>query len=70
MADTKTFGPRLHTYTHADAIEDGVLADYQLVVPTITDTHLRTVITTPRHTPASALPHAAPPRCTWRFSKR
>ncbi|MGQ4334235.1 Helicase associated domain protein [Streptomyces hayashii] len=47
MADTKTFGPRLHTYTHADAIEDGVLADYQLVVPTITDAHLRTVLTTP-----------------------
>jgi len=45
MADTKTFGPRLHTYTHADAIEDGVLADYQLVVPTITDTHLRTELT-------------------------
>jgi superfamily II DNA or RNA helicase len=47
MADTKTFGPRLHTYSHADAIEDGVLADYQLVVPTITDTQLRTVLTTP-----------------------
>ncbi|GHE71568.1 DEAD/DEAH box helicase [Streptomyces capitiformicae] len=47
MADTKTFGPRLHTYTHADAIEDGVLADYQLVVPTITDTHLRTELTAP-----------------------
>ncbi|MEU4110878.1 Helicase associated domain protein [Streptomyces sp. NPDC027717] len=47
MADTKTFGPRLHTYSHADAIDDGVLADYQLVVPTITDTHLRTVLTTP-----------------------
>lgn len=47
MADTKTFGPRLHTYTHANAIEDGVLADYQLVVPTITDTHLRTELTTP-----------------------
>ncbi|GAA3311967.1 hypothetical protein GCM10020295_82890 [Streptomyces cinereospinus] len=47
MADPKTFGPRLHTYSHADAIDDGVLADYQLVVPTITDTHLRTVLTTP-----------------------
>ncbi|MFE9374810.1 Helicase associated domain protein [Streptomyces sp. NPDC006711] len=47
MADTKTFGPRLHTYSHADAIDDGVLADYQLVVPTITDTHLRTVLATP-----------------------
>ncbi|MGW6207382.1 Helicase associated domain protein [Streptomyces sp. NPDC055089] len=47
MADAKTFGPRLHTYTHADAIDDGVLADYQLVVPTITDTDLRTVLTTP-----------------------
>ncbi|MGW6456812.1 Helicase associated domain protein [Streptomyces sp. NPDC055078] len=47
MADTKIFGPRLHTYSHADAIEDGVLADYQLVVPTITDTQLRTVLATP-----------------------
>ncbi|GAA0683989.1 DEAD/DEAH box helicase [Streptomyces thermocarboxydus] len=46
MADPKTFGPRLHAYSHADAIDDGVLADYQLVVPTITDTHLRTVLTT------------------------
>ncbi|MEU5090660.1 Helicase associated domain protein [Streptomyces sp. NPDC021356] len=47
MDDPKTFGPRLHTYTHAAAIEDGVLADYQLLVPTITDTDLRTVLTDP-----------------------
>ncbi|GHG83540.1 DEAD/DEAH box helicase [Streptomyces griseocarneus] len=45
MTDTKTFGPRLHTFSHADAIEAGVLADYQLVVPTITDTDLRTALT-------------------------
>ncbi|MEU5431327.1 Helicase associated domain protein [Streptomyces olivoreticuli] len=45
MDDVKVFGPRLHTYSHADAIEDGVLADYQLIVPTITDTDLRTILT-------------------------
>ncbi|WP_326695836.1 Helicase associated domain protein [Streptomyces sp. NBC_01754] len=47
MDDLKVFGPRLHTYSHAEAIEDGVLADYQLLVPTITDTDLRTVLTDP-----------------------
>ncbi|MFF3396179.1 Helicase associated domain protein [Streptomyces sp. NPDC002669] len=49
MDDIKVFGPRLHTYTHAAAIEDGVLADYQLLIPTITDTDLRTVLTDPDH---------------------
>ncbi|MFE7314236.1 Helicase associated domain protein [Streptomyces sp. NPDC057555] len=44
MTDTKTFGPRLHTYSHAQAIEDGILADYQVVVPTITDSDLRTAL--------------------------
>ncbi len=47
MDDPKVFGPRLHTYTHAEAIEDGVLADYQLLIPTITDTDLRQVLTDP-----------------------
>lgn len=47
MDDPKVFGPRLHTYTHAQAIEDGVLADYQLLIPTITGTDLRTVLTDP-----------------------
>lgn len=45
MDQPKIFGPRLHTYSHADAIDDGVLADYQLVVPTITDTELRAALT-------------------------
>ncbi|MGW8328532.1 Helicase associated domain protein [Streptomyces sp. NPDC055897] len=45
MDDPKVFGPRLHTYSHADAITDGVLADYQLLIPTITDTDLRTLLT-------------------------
>ncbi|MFF2654290.1 Helicase associated domain protein [Streptomyces sp. NPDC058045] len=45
MDDPKVFGPRLHTYSHADAIADGVLADYQLLIPTITDTDLRTLLT-------------------------
>ncbi|MEV8022790.1 Helicase associated domain protein [Streptomyces sp. NPDC086554] len=44
MDAPKVFGPRLHTYSHADAIEDGVLADYQLLIPTITDTDLRTTL--------------------------
>ncbi|MFE1797739.1 DEAD/DEAH box helicase family protein [Streptomyces sp. NPDC059517] len=47
MDQPKIFGPRLHTYSHADAIDDGVLADYQLVVPTITDTDLRAALTDP-----------------------
>ncbi|MFF4838237.1 Helicase associated domain protein [Streptomyces sp. NPDC001315] len=47
MDDPKVFGPRLHTYSHADAIEDGVLADYQLLIPTITDTELRSTLTDP-----------------------
>ncbi|WP_438453381.1 Helicase associated domain protein [Streptomyces asiaticus] len=45
MDDVKVFGPRLHTYSHADAIDDGVLADYQLLIPTITDTELRNALT-------------------------
>ncbi|MFI0980710.1 Helicase associated domain protein [Streptomyces sp. NPDC021093] len=45
MDDPKVFGKRLHTYPHATAIEDGVLADYQLLIPTITDTDLRSVLT-------------------------
>ncbi|WP_405825964.1 Helicase associated domain protein [Streptomyces sp. NBC_01390] len=45
MDQPRVFGPRLHTYSHADAIDDGVLADYQLVVPTVTDTELRTALT-------------------------
>ncbi|MEU9763964.1 Helicase associated domain protein [Streptomyces sp. NPDC047987] len=58
MDDVKVFGPRLHTYTHAAAIEDGVLADYQLLVPTITDTDLRTVLTDPDHAHTGFAPTA------------
>ncbi|MEV0498078.1 Helicase associated domain protein [Streptomyces spectabilis] len=47
MDDAKVFGKRLHTYSHATAIEDGVLADYQLLIPTVTDADLRTVLTDP-----------------------
>ncbi|MEV5567827.1 Helicase associated domain protein [Streptomyces sp. NPDC052196] len=51
MDDPKVFGPRLHTYSHATAIDDGILADYQLLIPTITDTDLRTALTdTDAHT--------------------
>ncbi|MFJ9026337.1 DEAD/DEAH box helicase family protein [Streptomyces sp. NPDC102259] len=53
MDQPKIFGPRLHTYSHADAIDDGVLADYQLVVPTITDTELRTALTDPEAGPTA-----------------
>ncbi|MFD8821273.1 Helicase associated domain protein [Streptomyces sp. NPDC059605] len=58
MDDPKVFGPRLHTYTHAQAIEDGVLADYQLLVPTITSTDLRTVLTDPDHAHTGFAPTA------------
>ncbi|MFF7025957.1 Helicase associated domain protein [Streptomyces klenkii] len=58
MDDAKVFGPRLHTYTHAQAIEDGVLADYQLLVPTITDTDLRTALTDPDGTHTGFAPTA------------
>uniref|UniRef100_UPI002F913872 DEAD/DEAH box helicase family protein n=1 Tax=Streptomyces cellulosae TaxID=1968 RepID=UPI002F913872 len=58
MDDPKVFGPRLHTYTHAAAIEDGVLADYQLLVPTITNTDLRTVLTDPDNTHTGFAPTA------------
>ncbi|WP_371524524.1 Helicase associated domain protein [Streptomyces sp. NBC_01283] len=47
MDDPKVFGPRLHTYSHADAIDDQVLADYQLLVPTVTDTDLRALLADP-----------------------
>ncbi|MFD6424757.1 Helicase associated domain protein [Streptomyces sp. NPDC060198] len=53
MDQPKVFGPRLHTYSHADAIDDGVLADYQLVVPTVTDTELRTALTDPEAGPTA-----------------
>ncbi|WP_344517832.1 DEAD/DEAH box helicase family protein, partial [Streptomyces pulveraceus] len=57
MDDPKVFGPRLHTYSHADAIEDGVPTDYQLLVPTITSTDLRTP---PSPTPATPTPGFSP----------
>ncbi|MFI9835243.1 Helicase associated domain protein [Streptomyces sp. NPDC051913] len=53
MDQPKIYGPRLHTYSHADAIDDGVLADYQLVVPTVTDTELRAVLTGPQAGPTA-----------------
>ncbi|MFR0359579.1 Helicase associated domain protein [Streptomyces sediminimaris] len=53
MDQPKIFGPRLHTYSHADAIDDGVLADYQLVVPTVTDDELRTALTDPEAGPTA-----------------
>lgn len=42
MDDPAVFGPRVHDYPLATAIADGVLADYRVLVPTITDTQLRT----------------------------
>ncbi|MFF2653954.1 Helicase associated domain protein [Streptomyces sp. NPDC058045] len=58
MDDVKVFGPRLHTYTHAQAIKDGVLADYQLLIPTITDTDLRTVLADPDRAHTGVAPTA------------
>ena len=53
MDQPKICGPRRHTYSHADAIDDGVLADYQLVVPTVTDTELHTALTDPKTGPTA-----------------
>ncbi|MGW2181823.1 hypothetical protein ACWCXX_27755 [Streptomyces sp. NPDC001732] len=59
--DAKVFGERLHTYSHADAIKDGTLADHQLLIPTTTDTDLRTVLTNQHDAHTGFAPTA---RCT------
>lgn len=70
MDQIATFGPRLHTYSHADAINDGVLADYQLVIPpSPKPTCANSSPARPRTRPSDR-PPAAPPPCTWRSSKR
>jgi len=51
MDDPATFGPHVHDYPLAQAIADGILADYRILVPTITDTHLRTALNQPPTTP-------------------
>lgn len=42
MDDPAVFGPRVHDYDLPTAIADNVLADYRVLVPTITDAQLRT----------------------------
>ncbi|MFC9606270.1 Helicase associated domain protein [Streptomyces niveus] len=42
MDNEAVYGKKIFEYPLAQAIEDGVAADYRIVVPTITDTELRT----------------------------
>ena len=44
MDDEKIFGPTCYTLTFARAIEQGLLADYQVIVPVITDEHVHALI--------------------------
>lgn len=42
MDNEAVYGKKIFDYPLAQAIEDGVAADYRIIVPTITDTELRT----------------------------
>lgn len=47
MDNEAVYGRKVFEYPLAQAIEDGVAADYRIVVPTITDTDLRTRLNLP-----------------------
>lgn len=47
MDDPAIFGRHVHSYQLADAVADGILADYQILIPTVTDQQLRTVLNDP-----------------------
>ncbi|GGV42124.1 helicase [Kitasatospora herbaricolor] len=47
MTDTAVFGRRVHDYDLPTAIADGILADYRVLIPTITDDQLRTHLNHP-----------------------
>jgi superfamily II DNA or RNA helicase len=49
MSDTAVFGPVLHEYPWAQAISDGHLDDYRLVVMGVTAAELRDLLTDPDH---------------------
>ena len=40
MSDEETFGPEFHRMSFADAIEQGILVDYKIVVVGVTDRHV------------------------------
>ncbi|MGV9341240.1 Helicase associated domain protein [Streptomyces sp. NPDC003688] len=47
MDNEAVYGKKVFEYPLAQAIEDGVAADYRIVVPTVTDTELRTRLNLP-----------------------
>lgn len=47
MDNPAVYGPTVHEYPLAQAIADGVAADYRIVVPTLTDTDLRARLNLP-----------------------
>lgn len=47
MDDPAIFGPRAHTLSFGDAIRDGVLSDYRVVVPVVGKRQLRQLLTAP-----------------------
>ncbi|WND23631.1 DEAD/DEAH box helicase [Streptomyces violaceus] len=47
MDNEAVYGRKVFEYPLAQAIEDGVAADYRIVVPTVTDTELRTRLNLP-----------------------
>ncbi|MDT0382131.1 Helicase associated domain protein [Streptomyces sp. DSM 42041] len=47
MDNPAVYGPTVHEYPLAQAIADGVAADYRIVVPTLTDTELRARLNLP-----------------------
>ncbi len=40
MDDLEVFGPEMHVLTFGNAIEDGLLSDYQVLILGITDTEI------------------------------
>ncbi|MFB7911313.1 Helicase associated domain protein [Kitasatospora sp. NPDC056076] len=47
MDDERVFGPTVHTWTLAQGIEHGYLADYRVLVPVVTDEDLRDLLNLP-----------------------
>ncbi|MGW2402599.1 Helicase associated domain protein [Kitasatospora sp. NPDC001664] len=61
LDNTHLYGPTVHHYPLHQAVEDGVLADYRILIPTITDTDLhRRLRTDPTAKPANAAAGSAP----------
>ncbi|WP_106437559.1 MULTISPECIES: DEAD/DEAH box helicase [Kitasatospora] len=60
LDNTHLYGPTVHHYPLHQAVEDGVIADYRILVPTITDTHLHQRLHTDTTTAASTRAGSAP----------